>query len=143
MAKRRGNSILGALLGGLLKGLVGRKQKPAKQAQKRASKPTSRAPVAGHGDYSHEVVGESHYQDAIRRIKASKDKPFHRARLIAEDTNPHDNLAVRVDLDGATVGYLPRAAARAWRESGARPTTCDAYLADAGGGRPIGVWLRY
>lgn len=114
---------------------------PQKQKQKPKAKPRAKAPVRGHGEYGQEVVGESNYQPALRAIQASKDKPFHRARLVPEDTNPHDNLAVRVDVAGHTVGYLARADARRWRKTGG-PKTCDAYIADAGAGMNLGVWLR-
>lgn len=95
----------------------------------------------GHGDYDQPIVGESHYQPALRRLKSSKAKPFFRARLVREDSNPYDNQAVRVDIEGKTVGYLSREDARDWRTQGGR-STCDAYLIDAGKGTNIGVFLR-
>lgn len=141
-----------AFIRGLLSGASGTARKRAKSPIARAvtravspqkPKPKARAKASakGHGEYAQEVVGESNYQPALRAIQASKDKPFHRVRLVPEDTNPYDNQAVRVDVAGKTVGYLPRADARRWRKS-AGPETCDVYIADAGPGTNLGVWLR-
>jgi len=145
--------IFDAFVRGLLKGTTGGGKKRPKnlaagvksavgKATKPAPKGRAKAAPKGHGEYAQEVVGESSYQVALRAIRASAEKPFRRARLVPEDDNPFDDKAVRVDVEGHTVGYLPRADARRWRKRGA-PTTCDAYLADAGGGNPIGVWLRF
>jgi len=144
--------IFEAFIRGLLSGTSGSGRKRAKSPiaravakavapQKPKAKSKSKAPARGHGEYAQEVVGESNYQPALRAIRESKDKPFHRARLVPEDTNPYDNQAVRVDVAGKTVGYLPRADARRWRKT-AGPKTCDAYIADAGAGKNLGVWLR-
>ncbi len=56
------------------------------------------------------------------------------ARLVHEDGNSHDPLAIRVDVDGHTVGYHTRAAARIYRrwlaaQGGAgRTATCSAVI---------------
>lgn len=59
------------------------------------------------------VVGESNYQPAIREACAWKpgvDTRFECfAELIPEPSNRYDPNAVRVDIDGACVGYLSRA----------------------------------
>lgn len=59
-----------------------------------------------------DVVGESHYQDNLRKIcgrpKASGEDRWVKATLVPEPHNPHDSTAVRVDISGRTVGYLPR-----------------------------------
>jgi len=59
------------------------------------------------------VVGESNYQPAIRKAcgwKPGTDTHFDCfAELVPEPTNPYDPNAVRVDIDGACVGYLSRA----------------------------------
>jgi hypothetical protein len=63
------------------------------------------------------VAGESHYQDALRAIAGASDEPQVRhateAALVPEPDNPHDPNAVRVEIDGRYVGYLPRAEALA------------------------------
>lgn len=94
------------------------------------------------GDYSTEIVGESNYQPALRKI-AGKGEVRHEciARIYLEDDNPHDDKAVRIDIDGQTVGYLPRAAARAYRKKGADRATCGALIVGGGRGRSLGVWL--
>lgn len=63
-----------------------------------------------------------------------------------EPSNPHDANAVRVEIDGRLVGYLPRAAAvaygpvvRAPAERG-RTAVCGAMVAGRGG--VLGVFLR-
>jgi hypothetical protein len=54
------------------------------------------------------VAGESHYQANIRRV-AAVGKPV---QLIPEPTNKYDRNAVRIDVDGLTIGYIPRDIAR-------------------------------
>jgi Bifunctional DNA primase/polymerase, N-terminal/CHC2 zinc finger len=63
------------------------------------------------------VVGETHYADALERIGGGRTWVGTRtdwvtARLHREHANPDDPDAVRVDIGGATVGYLPRRDAR-------------------------------
>ena len=51
------------------------------------------------------------------------------AQLVLENDNPHDSMAVRVDIQGQTVGYLSREHARQYRrqlERAGYPST-DAY----------------
>jgi hypothetical protein len=59
------------------------------------------------------VVGESNYQPAIREAcgwEPGTDTHFECfAELVPEPTNRYDPNAVRVDLNGACVGYLSRA----------------------------------
>jgi HIRAN domain len=65
------------------------------------------------------VVGESHYQDAIRSICGShrwEDVRFDCiAALVPEPSNPYDSNAVMVQIDGRHVGYLSREDAVAYR----------------------------
>lgn len=66
------------------------------------------------------VVGESNYQAALESICGGRtedgvDKIVD-AALVLEDSNPYDAQAVRVDIEGKTVGYLSRANARRFRE---------------------------
>lgn len=63
--------------------------------------------------HGQEVVGESHYVDAIRAlfVEGVDERWQERivtADLVPEPENPHDSNAVKVAVDGATVGYLPR-----------------------------------
>lgn len=73
--------------------------------------------------YPVEVVGESSYRNNIEKICGYFDEEegynddSHVAVLYLEDDNPHDpNNAVRVAIDNLTVGYLPKAAASAYRK---------------------------
>ena len=89
------------------------------------------------GHESVNVAGESHYQDALRAISGQGEiRHDTEARLIPEPDNPHDANAVRVEIDGAKVGYLPRDLRRnghhrwpSWRAGGgsapARPPWSD------------------
>ena len=75
--------------------------------------------VPGPGNFDTEVVGESNYQHMLEHICGGRSEDGVnkevQATLILEDDNPHDNKAVRVDVTGYTVGYLPRADARSYR----------------------------
>ncbi len=75
--------------------------------------------LSGDGVFELEVVGESHYQQALEaavggRSAAGADLIVE-AILIAEDTNPYDSKAIRLDIGGRTVGYLRREEARRFR----------------------------
>jgi hypothetical protein len=116
------------------------------------SQPSTPAPSAflsGNGDFDLEVVGESNYQPALRRV-CGPGKVRHecRATLVLEDDNAYDKKAVRVDIGGATVGYLSREAARAYRKglkkAGHPDLTAECNAAIVGGGKgrdSVGVWL--
>jgi hypothetical protein len=95
------------------------------------------------GKFDCDIVGESHYQFAIKQLAGSnneyvEDKEY-RAFLIPEDDNPHDNKAVRIDINSSTVGYLSRDNARTFRRRlGAKKltgqiTSCKAVVT---GGQP-------
>jgi hypothetical protein len=61
------------------------------------------------GRFDLEVVGESHYFDALKRLtKGSAGETTLRATLARETTNKFDSGAVRVDVEGLPVGYLAR-----------------------------------
>ncbi|XHS78567.1 HIRAN domain-containing protein [Burkholderiaceae bacterium UC74_6] len=75
----------------------------------------------GPSNYSLEVVGEASYQKNIVAIAGPRGEQsaqiFVDAAVVREDANPHDSLAVRVDIGGSVVGYLSRASARRWRKT--------------------------
>jgi hypothetical protein len=58
------------------------------------------------------VVGESHYRKNLLQVAGPGGQYGVRvnteAALVPEPKNRHDRNAVRVDIDGRTVGYLPR-----------------------------------
>lgn len=69
----------------------------------------------GDGTFDQEVVGESHYQEALRKLAGGERRKHTTAQLICESNNPHDKLAVRVEIDGKTIGHLSSNEARAHR----------------------------
>lgn len=69
--------------------------------------------LAGPGRFGVDVVGVSQYQ---RVLEAAGDKgDIVIATLVLENSNPHDDQAVAVHIDGKRAGYLSRANARAYR----------------------------
>lgn len=82
------------------------------------------------------VVGESHYQDVIESIcggrKPDGEDLVVDASLVPEDANPYDSNAVKVVVQGKTVGYLSRPSARRFRErfakAGVSVVTCKARI---------------
>ena len=81
-------------------------------------KPRSSA-MSGPGNFALDIVGESHYQDALGAIAGSKTEDGVSVRceatLVLDNANPHDKKAVRVDIARRTVGYLSRENARRYR----------------------------
>jgi len=81
-------------------------------------------PIALHawperGEYDFEVVGESKYQHVLKALRDTVPDPNESvtgtAILVPEDSNPHDNKAVKVTVQGLTIGYLSREDARSYR----------------------------
>jgi len=100
----------------------------------------------GEGAFQDEVVGESHYQAAVRSLAGGQKRKRVTARLICERDNPYDAHAVKVEIDGQVVGHLPRERARLHRQRLARlnetgsAVECDAVIV-AGFEGACGVWL--
>jgi hypothetical protein len=71
------------------------------------------------GGHDLEVVGESHYQDALWRVVGGRTTERIRTQvqvvLRAENDNPYDPNAISVWIDGMIVGYLSREDAGAYR----------------------------
>jgi hypothetical protein len=65
--------------------------------------------VDGPGTFAVDVVGVSQYQ---RVLETAAEEG---ATLILEDSNPYDDQAVAVHLNGERAGYLSRANARLYR----------------------------
>ena len=63
-------------------------------------------PTLAAGKYQ-EVVGESHYQPALKAAADTYGRA-QLAQLVREPRNKYDRNAVAVRLAGQTVGYLPR-----------------------------------
>lgn len=98
------------------------------------------------------VVGESHYQPALRKLRNSRhmatDNDFI-ADIVAEPENSHDQNACAIYIEGSKVGYLPRDAAADFHQqvadmgiNGLWRFRTKAKLAGGWGDRPmIGVLL--
>lgn len=106
----------------------------------------------GDGYYSLPVVGESHYQSALIDIAGSHTESGRNIRCFAvlcrEDNNPYDPEAVRVEIGGDTVGYIPREQTSAVRILFAlhsqEPDSrffVDAVIRGGRTGQHYGVWL--
>jgi hypothetical protein len=104
------------------------------------------------GDSRMAVVGESHYQDAIRDAvhgESREDGIEVEARIVREPTNAFDPNAVRIDVNGRTVGYIARTEAPLLRprlidleRQGLRPV-CRASVFGGSPDKPnYGIWLR-
>jgi hypothetical protein len=113
------------------------------------------------------VHGESHYQDALRRVAAkvaTRTAPtdlaltstagldgvlWFDAVLIPEHHNPHDANAIAVyAAGGGKVGYIPREKAADYRPvfdlilvEGYKAGTCPAFLTGGTDGKFFGVML--
>ena len=103
-----------------------------------------------------DVVGEGTYQQALSRLVGGKCKDGWdeevRARLVREPGNKYDRNAVKVEVDGALVGYLCRADAKAYQqalrevEKANAIAVCEARIV-GGWSRPggdegfFGIWL--
>jgi hypothetical protein len=97
---------------GLLRRLLGDESKPPSQDLQSTSDTRWVDDVERFGDIRVDVVGESHYQPAIRAAcdwKPGTDTLFHcMAELVPEPTNPYDRNAIKVMIDGECVGHVSR-----------------------------------
>jgi HIRAN domain len=98
------------------------------------------------------VAGESHYQEALRAIAGTAPGPVRHeatAHLVPEPENAYDPNAVRVEIGGEKVGYVPRDLAAAYAPllapivARGRVAACEALVAGREGPDPVlGVFLR-
>jgi hypothetical protein len=85
---------------------------PAQRSPEQAVPPPGSVRLSADGRLS--VVGESHYQPALKAAvgrsaaRGLADAVPVTAVLVPEPTNRYDRRAVRVDVNGRTVGYLAR-----------------------------------
>ncbi len=94
--------------------------------------------LSGNGSFGLKVKGESHYQDAIAvAVIKNGIRGKIKATLVLEDNNRYDKNAVRVEIDGRTIGYLSRATAPLFREQLAQQghphATCSCRAKVTGG----------
>jgi hypothetical protein len=90
---------------------------PPRPASLGPTEPPSLAP-----EVTVEVVGESYHQDELLALTGGRRtwSGAHRevlARLVPDDDDRFDPLAVKVVIEGRLVGHVPRAAARRYRPS--------------------------
>jgi hypothetical protein len=99
------------------------------------------------------VVGESFYQPALIAVSLCPPgkKPHGyecSAELVLEPDNPEDKYAVRVEIEGELVGYLPRGTAKRLGKRlrglavDGRPAICMAYVGRGPDNPNLGVVLR-
>lgn len=98
--------------------------------------------------YDQEVVGEASYQENLRTIVGNTKDEVHihglNAQLTHEPDNAYDRNAVKVEINGLLVGYLPRQAAKKHVNAGKGALQCPALIAGGGKEKPnFGVWLAY
>lgn len=88
------------------------------------------------------VVGESNYQDNLARTVEEYGRAVM-AQLVAEPSNKYDRRAVRVDVAGRTVGYVPRDETTYWHPVLAslkgQPVTARAVVNGGGSGYHFGI----
>lgn len=90
-----------------------------------------------------DIVGESHYQDALSEICGGKCDGGHSkicdAYLVPEDSNPHDAQAIAVFIGKKKVGYLARDIARQWRRAGKKDERGIVFVAQVPA-KIVGGW---
>ncbi|AAY93013.1 conserved hypothetical protein [Pseudomonas protegens Pf-5] len=129
------------------------KKKRAKKATPvEAGLPPLTGKITGGHACAFDVVGESYYQPALRRLRNGRhmatDNDFV-ADIVAEPDNPHDPNACAVYIEGFKVGYLPRDAAADFQQqvadmgvTGTWRLQTKAKLSGGWGDRPmVGVLL--
>ncbi len=69
--------------------------------------------LVGESGWSVEVTGESHYQHALERLAGGRNEQGAHLEVVAllarEPSNRWDKNAIRVEVQGETVGYIGRA----------------------------------
>jgi hypothetical protein len=69
--------------------------------------------IEGPGKFAVDVVGVSQYQGVLEA--AAEAGAIVEVILVLEDSNPYDDQAVAVHIDGQRAGYLSRGNARLYR----------------------------
>lgn len=81
--------------------------------------PGNSVELEGSGSFSFLVVGESYYQDNLKKICGDSSidgiKKVLNATLIHADDNQYDNEAVRIEISGKIVGHMSRTDAKLYR----------------------------
>lgn len=100
--------------------------------------------LSGPESFEYKIADEAKYQRALETICGGRTeegiKKNVQAILIPEHYNPDDKNAIRVAIQGQTVGYLSRTNAKIFRKKlkaagySARPAACSAVI--------VGGWDR-
>jgi hypothetical protein len=95
-------------------------ERPAARADLNSASITIPAELKGDGSCTLDLVGEKQYQENLAAVTGGRTRRgcnvLKVATLILEDSNPADQMAVRVDVFGSTIGYLNRNNARLYRQ---------------------------
>ena len=113
---------------GILSGLINKFAKPQQ----------AKVQLTGPGAFEYKIVGEAKYQRALETICGGRTeegiKKNVQAILIPESYNPQDKHAIRVSIQGHTVGYLSKVNAKTYRKKmkaagfSAKPAACSAMI---------------
>ncbi len=124
---------------GFFSGLFGSTQKKAQQDHVDVK---ILGHIAGPCRYEWEVTGESHYQEALRKIAGPKEKTakefFCKALIVPEPTNQYDKDACAIYINGMKVGYMARLDAKSYlsflKSEGFKKTDVFSVDAEINGG---------
>lgn len=115
-----------------------------KRSQQITSPLSATGTIDGPGEFDFDIVGESFYQQNLSKICGRKTEDGHRlfttATIIPYDTNPKDDQAVRVEINGLIVGHFAKDSARTYRSQllkngiAGSAITCNAII--------VGGWDR-
>jgi hypothetical protein len=93
---------------GLVRRVLGRAKEPALLYKEAGGQ----VEFVGFGNFVQKVAGESHYQAALEKIagpKTDANADYRTvAHLVPEPKNKYDRNAIRVEIDGVKVGYIPK-----------------------------------
>ncbi|MEE4187834.1 MAG: HIRAN domain-containing protein [Roseobacter sp.] len=97
---------------GLLDRLFGKRNTTEPKHTIERRKPPKATIKWRNGSFPMEVVGESNYQEALIEVCGGYSRDGYELELVAEierePSNPYDENAILVSIDGHTVGYLSR-----------------------------------
>lgn len=82
---------------------------------KKAANETSVNPTPNNTSYAYNIVGEQSYQNNLNKIAGPKEEESKffecQAKVSSEPFNQYDKNAVKVEINGLTVGYLSKSEA--------------------------------
>lgn len=127
------------MAGGIFKGLFGRTGSKPQQDHYEVKVDGH---ITGPCRYEWEVVGESHYQEALSKIAGPKEKTakeiFCKALIVPEPTNQYDKNACAIYINGLKIGYMERLDAKSYlsflKSEGRKRTDVFSVDAEINGG---------